>query len=119
LDHGLHVLKLQFFPPNRPPKMLEKHQLFFGLRIPTSRNPNQNKAALWCIFSSNKSVPANKKTGFYENRDPHKQEVGFIFALSGSELESLFKYSRVKLKIKNLKRLMSFLRPIKWYHSQV
>jgi hypothetical protein len=55
-------------------------------RNPTSSNPNQNKAALWHIFSSNKSVPANRKTGFYENLDPHKQEVGFIFALSGSKL---------------------------------
>ncbi len=37
-------------------------------RIPTSRNPNQNRAALWLIFSSSKSAPANRKTGFYENR---------------------------------------------------
>jgi hypothetical protein len=34
----------------------------------------------WQIFSSNKSVPANRKTGFYANRDPNKQEVGLIFA---------------------------------------
>jgi hypothetical protein len=47
-------------------------------RIPTSRNPNQNRAALRQIFSSNKSVPANRKTGFYANCDPNKQEVGFI-----------------------------------------
>jgi hypothetical protein len=47
-------------------------------RIPTSRNPN--RAALWLIFSSNKNVPANRKTGFYANRDPNKQEIGFIFA---------------------------------------
>jgi hypothetical protein len=26
------------------------------------------------------SAPANRKTGFYANRDPNKQEVGFIFA---------------------------------------
>jgi hypothetical protein len=32
------------------------------------------------IFSSNKSVQANRKTGFYANRDLNKQEVGFIFA---------------------------------------
>ncbi len=49
-------------------------------RIPTSRNPNQNRAALWWIFSSDKSVPANRKTGFYANQDQNKQEVGFIFA---------------------------------------
>jgi hypothetical protein len=31
------------------------------------------------IFSSKKSVPANKKKEFFTNRDPNKQEVGFIF----------------------------------------
>jgi hypothetical protein len=49
-------------------------------------NPNQNRAALWRIFSSNKSAPANRKTGFYANREPNKQEIGLIFAWSGSEL---------------------------------
>jgi len=34
------------------------------------------------------------------NRDPHKQEVGFIFAWSGSELWTLIKYSRSKIKNK-------------------
>ncbi len=61
----LHVLK----PLNRTPKMRERYQLFFGLRlirIPTFCNPN-------------KSAPANRKTGFYVNRDPNKQEVGSIF----------------------------------------
>jgi hypothetical protein len=65
LDHGLHVLKPRSFPPNH---------------APTFRNANQYRAALWRIFSSYKCVPANKKTGFYANRDPDKQEVGFIFA---------------------------------------
>ncbi len=37
----------------------------------------------------------------YANREPNKQEVGFIFAWSGSELWTLIKYSRSK--IKNLK----------------
>jgi hypothetical protein len=31
-------------------------------------------------FSLNKSAPANRNTGFYANRDPNKQEVGYIFA---------------------------------------
>jgi hypothetical protein len=48
LDHGLHVLN---------PK------------------PKYSRAAFWRIFSSNKSAPANKKTGFYENRDPSDQET--------------------------------------------
>jgi hypothetical protein len=33
LDHGLHVLKPRSFPPNHAPKMQERHQLFFGLRL--------------------------------------------------------------------------------------
>jgi hypothetical protein len=33
LDHGLHVLKPRSFPQNHPPKMRERHQLFFGLRL--------------------------------------------------------------------------------------
>jgi hypothetical protein len=44
--------------------------------IPTFRNPNQNSAALWRIFSTNKSAPANRKKGFYTNhRDPNNREV--------------------------------------------
>jgi hypothetical protein len=31
------------------------------------------------FFLSNKSAPANRKKGFYTNRDPNKQEVGCIF----------------------------------------
>jgi hypothetical protein len=62
--------------------MPERHQFFFGLRLVSkeSRNTDQNRAAFWWIFSSNKSAAANRKTGFYANRDPNKQEVGFIFA---------------------------------------
>ncbi len=36
-------------------------------RVPTSRNPNQNRVAFWQIFSSNKSAAANRKTGFFSN----------------------------------------------------
>ncbi len=69
-------------------------------RTSSFRNPNQKRAGLWWIFSSSNSAPANRKTGFYANREPNKQEVGFIFALSGSELCSLVKYSRSKKKKK-------------------
>jgi hypothetical protein len=31
-------------------------------------------------FSSNERAPANRKTGCYADRDPNKQEVGFIVA---------------------------------------
>ncbi len=37
----------------------------------------------------------------HANRDPNKQDIGFIFAWSDSELWTLVKYSRSKLKIKN------------------
>jgi hypothetical protein len=58
--------------------------------FPTFRNPNQNIAALWQIFSSNKIVQANRKKGFYTSRVPKKQKVGGFFVWSGSELWSLF-----------------------------
>jgi hypothetical protein len=67
--------------------MRESQQLFFGLQLVrrifeetlTSRNPNQNSATLWRIFSSNKSEPANLKKVFYTNRVSKKQEVGGFF----------------------------------------
>ncbi len=93
-------------------------KLFFGLRLVRrifqDRNPNQNRGALWRFFSTNKSAPANGKKRLCTNRDPNKQEVGFFFVWVGSELWSLFKYSKLKLKIK---KLMSFSRPIQWYHT--
>jgi hypothetical protein len=81
------VTNRNLFPPNLSPKMRESQQLSFGLQVVrrifeetlTSRNPNQNSATLWRIFSSKKSAPANRKKGFYTNRNPNKQEVGFIF----------------------------------------
>jgi hypothetical protein len=52
-----------------------------GVKNSNILQSNQNRTAVWGIFSSsNKSVPANKKTGFYANRDSNKQEIGFIFA---------------------------------------
>ncbi len=33
LDQGLHGLKPGSFPPNHSPKLWERHQLFFGLRL--------------------------------------------------------------------------------------
>jgi hypothetical protein len=46
--------------------------------MPTTPNPNQNNAALWRIFSSNKSVPANRKKGFYTSRLPKNEDIGGI-----------------------------------------
>jgi hypothetical protein len=66
--------------------------------IPTSRNRNQNGAVHWQIFPSIKGTLANRKKGFYTNRDTNKQGVGLTFVWGGSELCSLFKYSELKLK---------------------
>ncbi len=121
LDHGFNVLKPRSFSLNHAPKMRGRHQLFFGLRLVSKEF--QHPAIQTKIeqhfggFFHQIKVHQQIKTGFYANRDPNKQEVGFIFACSGWGLWSLFKYSRVKLKIKNLKRLMSFSRTIQWYNS--
>ncbi len=74
--------------------------LDYSLWVKNSNVPKSKskKGSILADFSSNKSPPANIKTGFYANRDPNKQEVGFFFAWSGSELLNLFKYSTVKLK---------------------
>jgi hypothetical protein len=71
--------------------MRERHQLSFGLRLESEElhhSAIQTKKELDFsgFFSSSNSAPANRKTGFYANREPNKQEVGFIFAWSGSEL---------------------------------
>ncbi len=50
----------------------------------------------WGIFSLNKSVSANRKTGFYANCDPNKQEVEFIFAWSGSEFSNIQEWNKKK-----------------------
>ncbi len=61
----------------------------------TSRNPKSN----WCISRIFGAQFAEKIAVWaHANRDPNKQEVGFIFAWSGSELWSLIKYSRSKIK---------------------
>ncbi len=76
---GLHVLKQRFFPPNWTPKLQERHQLFFGLRLVSKEFQHlaiQTKVEQR-IFSSNKSAPANRKTGFYANRDkPWSEQAG-------------------------------------------
>jgi hypothetical protein len=64
---------------NPSPQMWERHQLFFGLRLMSKKF--QYPAFQIKIeqhfggFSSNKSAPANKKTGFYANRDPNSRRL--------------------------------------------
>jgi hypothetical protein len=63
----------------------ERYHLFFGLRLVSKEFDHsaiQTKIELHFggfFFISNNSAPANRKTGFYANRDPNKQEVGFMY----------------------------------------
>ncbi len=50
----------------------------------------------------------------HTNPDPNKQEVGFSFVWSSSELWSLSKYLKLKWKNQKNKRAMTFFRPIQW-----
>ncbi len=48
-------------------------------RISTIRNSNQNSAAHWRVFSSNKSVPVNRKQSFYTSGLTKNEEIACIF----------------------------------------
>jgi hypothetical protein len=61
------------FPKTSPQKNAGSIHFMFRGRIISrifkefkTRNPNQSHAALWRIFSSNKSVPANRKKDFIQ-----------------------------------------------------
>jgi hypothetical protein len=61
--------------------MRERHQLFFGLRLAGKKFIiPQPEPKLSCTLADFFSAPANRKTRFYANREPNKQEVGFLFA---------------------------------------
>jgi hypothetical protein len=67
--------------------MRERHQLAFGLRLESEELHSAIRTKKELDFGGFfNSAPANRKTEFYANREPNKQEVGFIFAWSGSEL---------------------------------
>jgi hypothetical protein len=53
----------------------------------------------------------------HKHRDPNKQEVGFIFVWSRSELSSLFKNSKLKLKNQKPISVNDFLGTFQWHHS--
>ncbi len=85
-------------------KKSTKVVLYFGLdcgnSVPTSRNPKNN----WYLSHILEHPSAEKISVWaHANRDRNKQEVGFIFAWSGSELWTLIKYSRSKIKIQKPK----------------
>jgi len=54
------------------------------------------RAALWQIFSTNKSAPANRKKGFFKSFLLKNDKIGGIFVFSGKELQTLFKNSKGK-----------------------
>jgi hypothetical protein len=87
--------------------MRERYYLFFGLRLISKEfHPSaiQTKIELLFggIFSSNESAPANRKTGFYADRDPNKQESGVILHEAAQNFELLSSIQDQKLKIKNI-----------------
>ncbi len=67
-------------------------------RITTSHNPNQNRAAFWRIFLTNKNAPANRKKDSIQTMIRTSRRLDSFFVWSGSELWSLFKYSKLTLK---------------------
>jgi hypothetical protein len=85
LDHGLHVLK----PPNHAPKMRERHQLFFGLRLVSKefQHPTIQTKIEQNFGGFFHQIKMRQHIGRHDsNHDPKKQEDGFIFAGSGSEI---------------------------------
>ncbi len=70
------------------------------LRTSSFRNPNQNRAALWRIFSSDKSAPANRKTGFHANRP---EQAGDWIHFCMERLRTLNSYKIFKIKTKKFK----------------
>jgi hypothetical protein len=80
LDHGLHALKPQSFPPIRALKNTGETSIVLWITARDSRNQNQKKAALWRIFHQIKVRQPIGRQDFIANRDPNMQEVGFIFA---------------------------------------
>jgi hypothetical protein len=89
LDHVLYTHKLQSFLPNRAPKMQERQQLFFGLRL-VSEEFQHHEIQTKIVqsfggFFHQIKVQANRKKGFYTNLDPNKQEVGFIFMYEAAQ----------------------------------
>jgi hypothetical protein len=97
--------KLQSFPPNRSPKIRKSQQLFFGLRFLSRlfeefQHPEIHIKIVQ-IFSSNISVPANMKKGFYSIQ-------AIIFGIQ--QLKSLrILNSLQKFKIKKFKNLLQLI----------
>jgi hypothetical protein len=85
--------------------MQERHQLFFGLQVVSKafQHPAIPTIILQHIDGFFHQIKVQQPIGRNDSmqiviRDPNRKEVWFIFAWSSSELWSLFKNSRVKLK---------------------
>ncbi len=115
--HGLHRILssywlAHFYLMKKPAKVL----LYFGLDCgmmkfftlkPQSKGQLMSLPHLWNTVWRKRSRLEHMQT---VNRTSRR--IGFNSAWNGSGLWSLLKYSRVKKKIKNLKRLI-----FQWYHS--
>ena len=85
MDRGLHMLKPRSFPLNRAPKMRERNQLFFVLRLVGKefQHPaiqTKKEQQFGGFFHQIKVPQPIGRQDSMQNRDPKKQEVGFIFA---------------------------------------
>ncbi len=75
-----------------------KHITVIRRSDPTIRNPYQNRAALWRIFQQ---IKVRQPIGRKDSKQPvipTSRRIRCIFVWSGSELWTLLKYSRSKLK---------------------
>ncbi len=72
------------FSTNRSPKIAGTIYIFCleGGLVSPKRVRNTGCAALWRIFSSNKSVPANRKKGFFGSRLPKNEEIRWTVPLT-------------------------------------
>jgi hypothetical protein len=76
--------------------MQERKQLFFGLRFAGKRfhhSVTRTKIELHFgeFFHQMKGAPANRKTAFYANREPNKQEDWIQFCMKRIRTLTFFK----------------------------
>ncbi len=122
LDHGLHVLKPWSFPRNRAPKIWERHQLFFGLGLVNKESQHpaiQTKIEphLGGVFHQ---IKVRQPIGRQDSMQPWSEQAGGWIHFCMKQLRTLKSFHIFKSEIKKSKTyrgLMSFSRPIQWYHS--
>ncbi len=119
---GLYGHKPYSFPPNRGLQKCGKVNncsLDYGSWVEYLKNSNfpQSKSTL-ADFSSNKMrQPIGRKDSIQAVSQRMRRLEALLYLAPNFELFSKFK---IKIKIiKNLKRLLSFSRPIPWYHYHV